>query len=201
MHFFMQITVSETLLNTGDNRVFVFQIIRADPVKSKVGKRCLRPPAGRNIKVINQFLNRLINMFIIKIINADIGRKISIDRRKSLRAGPFVLQRSHKIDHLTDGCAQMFGGTGFGFAGNTVETFVQQIFQRPAGAIGSQHIQIMNMNVAVAVRFADFGRINMAQPVVGGYLAGNVQNQTAVGIALIGIGINAPVKFFEVFVN
>ena len=41
----------------------------------------------------------------------------------------------------------------------------------------------------------------MAEPIIGGNLAGNVQNQTAVGVSLIGVFINAPVKFFEIFVN
>ena len=41
----------------------------------------------------------------------------------------------------------------------------------------------------------------MAQPVVGGNLAGNIQNQAAVGITLVGIGIDAPVEFFQIFVD
>ena len=41
----------------------------------------------------------------------------------------------------------------------------------------------------------------MAQPVVGGNFAGNVQNQAAVGITLVGIGIDAPVELFQIFVD
>ena len=57
------------------------------------------------------------------------------------------------------------------------------------------------MDVAVAMRFADSRRINMAQPIVGRYFSGNVQDQAAVGVSLVGIGINAPVKLFQIFIN
>ena len=95
----------------------------------------------------------------------------------------------------------MFGRTGFRFSGNTVKAFMQKIFQRPAGTVGSQHVQIVDMDVAVAVRLAHIGRVNMAQPIIGRYLAGNVQNQTAVGIPLVGIGVDSPVESFQIFVD
>ena len=201
MHFFFEIAIGKRLLDTGNNRMLVAQVFRADPIEGKVGKRRLRTPAGRNVQVINQFLKSLLDLLVRKVIGADVRRQIGIDRRKGLSTGPFILQRAHEVDHLADGCRQMFGRTGFGLAGNAVETFMQQIFQRPTGTIGGQHIQIVNVNVTVAVRFADFGRINMTQPVVGGNLAGNVQNQAAVGITLVGIGIDAPVEFFQIFVD
>jgi len=105
--------------------MLVAQIFRAYPVKGKVGKRRLRSPAGRNVQVVNQFLKGLFNLFIAQIVRPDVGRQVGVDRRKSLCAGPLVLQRAHKIDHLADSCRQVFGRAGLGFAGNAVETFVQ----------------------------------------------------------------------------
>ena len=57
------------------------------------------------------------------------------------------------------------------------------------------------MDVAVAVRPADLRRIDMAEPVVGGDLAGDVEDQAAQRIALVGIGIDAPVAPFQVFID
>ena len=142
--------------------MFVTQIFRADPVESKVGKRRLGTPAGRNVQIINQLLNGLFNLFIGQVVSADVRSEIGIDRRESLCAGPFILQGAHKVDHLADGSGKMFGRTGLGFARNTVEAFMQQVFQRPTGTVSSQHVQIVNMDIAVAMSFADLCRINMA---------------------------------------
>ena len=201
IHFRLEVAISKRLFNSGNQRMLVTQVFGANPVKGKVGKRRLRTPARRNVQIINQFLKSLFDLFVRKLVDTDIRSQIGVNRRKSLSTGPFVLQRAHKVDHLPDGRRQMFGRTRLGFAGNTVKALVQQILQRPACAISRQHIKVVNMDVAVAVRFADFGRINVAQPVVGGYFAGNVQDQTAVGIPLIGVGVDAPVEFFEIFVD
>ena len=125
VHFRLEVAVGKRLFDAGDQRMLVAQIFRAYPVKGKVGKRRLRSPAGRNVQVVNQFLKGLFNLFIAQIVRPDVGRQVGVDRRKSLCAGPLVLQRAHKIDHLADSCRQVFGRAGLGFAGNAVETFVQ----------------------------------------------------------------------------
>lgn len=53
----------------------------------------------------------------------------------------------------------------------------------------------MNVDIAVAVCFTDVGGTNVAEPIIGGNLAGNVQNQTAVGVSLVGVFINAQSSF------
>ena len=91
VHFFFEIAIGKRLLDTGNNRMLVAQVFRADPIEGKVGKRRLRTPARRNVQVINQFLKSLLDLLVRKVIGANIRRQIGIDRRKSLSTGPFVL--------------------------------------------------------------------------------------------------------------
>ncbi|MCY1371133.1 hypothetical protein D9M69_582650 [compost metagenome] len=57
------------------------------------------------------------------------------------------------------------------------------------------------MDVALAVRLPDLGRVHVREPVVGRDLAGHVQDQPAQGIALVGVGVHTPVGAREVFVD
>ena len=59
----------------------------------------------------------------------------------------------------------------------------------------------MNVQVATAVRFADLGRVDMRQPVVRRDLARHVEDQAAQRIALVGVGVDAPVGARQVFVD
>lgn len=57
------------------------------------------------------------------------------------------------------------------------------------------------MDIPRAMRLADFRRIDMRQPVVGDDLAGQVEDRPAKRIALIGVGVDAPVAPVEIFVD
>ena len=57
------------------------------------------------------------------------------------------------------------------------------------------------MDVAVAVRLPDLGRIDVRQPVVGDDLARDVQDQAAERVALVGVRVHAPVRPVEVLVD
>ena len=95
----------------------------------------------------------------------------------------------------------MFRRSGFGFLGNAVEAFAQQSAQRPAGAIARQHVEIVDVDIGLAVRPADGGGIDLVEPVIGDHLAGDVEDHAAQGIALIGIGLDAPVGAAEIFLD
>ena len=47
----------------------------------------------------------------------------------------------------------------------------------------------------------DLRRIDLRQPVVGDHLARDIEDQAAQGIALVGVGVHAPVAPMEIFVN
>ncbi len=85
--------------------------------------------------------------------------------------------------------------------GNAVEALVEQRTQRPAGAVAGQHVEVVDVQVRLAMRGADLGTVNLVQPVVGGDLAGHVENQPAQRIALVGVGAHAPVLAGKVLVH
>ncbi len=57
------------------------------------------------------------------------------------------------------------------------------------------------MDVAVAMRVADLGRVDVRQPVVRDDLARHVEDQPAERVALVGVGVDAPVLLVEIFVD
>ena len=57
------------------------------------------------------------------------------------------------------------------------------------------------MDVALAVRAADLRRVDVRQPVVGDDLARHVEDQAAERVALVGVGVDAPVLLLEVLVD
>jgi hypothetical protein len=62
-------------------------------------------------------------------------------------------------------------GVGLHLAGHAVEALVQQGAQRPAGAVAGEHVEVVDVEVGLAVRLADFRRVDVGQPVVGDDLA------------------------------
>ena len=90
---------------------------------------------------------------------------------------------------------------GLHLARHAVQPFGEQRAQRPARAVAAEHVQIVNVNVALAVRLADVGRIHMREPVIGRDLARHVQDEAAQRIALVGVGVHPPVGAREVFVD
>ena len=55
---------------------------------------------------------------------------------------------------------------------HAVKAFIQQGAQRPSGAISRQAIEIMNMNIGVAVGEAFGGGVDFIKPVIGNDLSG-----------------------------
>ena len=90
---------------------------------------------------------------------------------------------------------------GLNLACNAVEPFLQQRAQRPAGAVARQHVEIVHVEVRFAMRAAHLRRIDVVEPVVRYDLPGNVEDQAAERVALIGVGIDAPVDLFEILVD
>ncbi|MNH31241.1 hypothetical protein D3C79_915820 [compost metagenome] len=78
---------------------------------------------------------------------------------------------------------------------------MQQAAQRPAGAVAGEHVQVMDMQVGLAVGAADGFAVDLVEPIVGSDLAGDVEHQPAEGITLVGVGLHPPVFAVEVFVH
>ena len=88
----------------------------------------------------------------------------------------------------------MLGCPGFNLARHTIKAFGEHRAQRPAR-------KVMNVNVGIAVRGTDFRRVDVVEPVVGDDLAGHVENEAAQAVALVGVGVDAPVELIEVLVD
>ena len=108
---------------------------------------------------------------------------------------------AEEIDDLPRGRRKVLGSACFHLAGNAVEALLQQSTQTPACAVAREHVQIVNMEVSLTVALTDLGRVHEIQPVVGNHLARDIENQAAQTVALIGVGIDAPIRLIEVFVD
>ena len=96
---------------------------------------------------------------------------------------------------------QVLRRPGLDLARHAVQALVQQRAQRPAGAVAREHVEVVDVDVAFAVRRADLRRIDVGQPVVGDHLARDVEDQAAERVALVGVGVDAPVRAVEVLVD
>ena len=141
------------------------------------------------------------NLLVVELVVADERRHVGVEGAERLRARPFVLQRAEKIDDLPDGAGEMLRRPGLDLAGHAVQTLGQQDAQRPAGAIAGEHVEVVNVDVALAMGAADLRRVDMRQPVIGHHLARHVEDQPAERIALVGVGVHPPVGAVEVFID
>ena len=80
------------------------------------------------------------------------------------------------------------------------ETLLDELLETPSGAVAGEHTQIVQMQIAVAVRVGNLLVIDLAQPVVGGDRAGVGENETADGIRDGGVFLHAPVVDLEIVV-
>ena len=64
-------------------------------------------------------------------------------------------------------------------ATHTIKTLLDEALERPAGAVSGEHVEVVDVVVALAVRRADLGGVDVFEPVVGDDLARRVQDQAA----------------------
>ena len=92
-------------------------------------------------------------------------------------------------------------GSRSDLSGDTAESFLYQLFERPARAVTGKHAEVVDMYIRVSVRVCYLVVVNFAQPVIGGYRAAVGEYQTADRIGDGGILLYAPVGSFYVAVN
>src|SRR5690606_1758969 len=173
---------------------------RADPVEGQVGEGGLGAPARGDVEVVDQLLDVLAHLRVVELVFAHIGGHVGIEGTEGLGASPFVLQGAKEVDDLPYGAGHVPWWGGIDLPGNAIESFIEQGAQGPAGAVAAEHVQIVDMQVAVTVSLTDLQRIDVTEPVVGDHLAGAVENQPAEGVALVGVGIHSPVLAVQVLV-
>ncbi len=177
LHLGLQVTVGERHFLAADVGNLLAQVFRADPVEGQVGKGRLGAPARRHVEVVDEFLDRLADFREAKAILAHKGREVGIEAAECLGAGPLVLQRAEKVDHLPQRAGQVLRRPGLDPTRNAIETFVEQRAQRPARTIAGEHVQVMDVQVPLAMGDTDFRAVDLIQPVVGSDLARHVENQ------------------------
>ena len=55
---------------------------------------------------------------------------------------------------------------GFHLPGNAIQAFLQKRTERPSGAVAGQHIEIVDMKLAIPVSEPNLRRVDRIQPVV-----------------------------------
>jgi hypothetical protein len=90
-------------------------------------------------------------------------------------------------------------GTAVDAATDTVKALVEEIAETPPGAVASEAVEVVDVEVAVAVGSAFFRGVHLVKPVVGDNLAGSVIDEAGVGVRGVGVGCDAPVGATDVF--
>ncbi len=199
VHLGLQLAVAEGHVLPGDHRHLFAQVFRADPVEGEVGEGRLRAPARGHVEVVDQLLDALAHLLVAHAVLAHEGRQVGVEGAEGLRTGPLVLQRAEEVDDLADGAAQVLGRPGLDLAGHAVQALVQQRAQAPAGAIAAEHVEVVDVDVGLPVGLPGFGRVDVVEPVVGDDLTRDVEDEPTQRIALVGIGVDAPVALLQVF--
>ena len=159
--------------------MLVGEVRGAGPVEGEVGEGRLGSPARGDVEVEDELLHALLDLVVGHVVQADEGRHVGVEGGEGLGAGPLVLEGPQEVDDLPDGGGEVLGGTGGDGAGDAVEALLEEVLERPAGAVASEHVQVVDVEIRVAVGLAGDGRVDLAEPVVGDDLAGGVEHHPA----------------------
>ena len=200
IHLRLAVAVGEVHFPAADDGGHILQIRRDGPVKRDVGKRCLRAPAGGGIHAKDEALNALLDFRILQVVDLYERGKVGVEGGESLRTRPLVLHDAEEIHHLVAKGGEVACGGGVDLARDS-EAFGDQLFETPACTVTGQHAQIVQVQVAVAVRIRDLLIVDLAQPVVCGNRTGVGEDQSADGIGNRGVLLHTPVRDIEVLVD
>ena len=193
IHFLLEFAVRFLHLLTADHNALLFQRAGRDDVKGQIGKRALKADSGGHIEIKYKFLQCLLNGFVIHIVIAYKRGAVCVKGRPRLGAGAFALRRKRRIDDLAQKSAEMLGGLGLNLAGYAAEAELQKLHQIPAGAVGAEKAQVVDMYLAGQMRLADFIRIDLVQPVAFRKGFANIVVKTVNRLLRVGVFIDLPV--------
>ncbi len=148
-----------------------------------------------------EFLHRLLHLRIAQPVIADERRDQGVEVGKRHRARHFAGQGVDEIHRLAQHRAQVLGRLRFELARRAAEPAFEEIVQVPAGAIRRQSVQIVQMEIAGFVGFADFFGIDFVQPVFFDDVGNRVMVQPLQRERHIGVFLHLPVEFFQVLVH
>ena len=195
VHFLLAVAVGEILGLAADDGRHILHISRDCPVQSHVGKGSLCAPSGGGVDAVDKGLDTLHYFAVGQVVDLDEGCQICVKGGEGLGACPLVLHDAQEIDHLVAEGGEVLGGSGCDPAGNTAESFLNELLQTPARTVAGQHGQVMQVDETFAVGIGDLIVIDLSQPVVGSDRAGVGEDQAADTESDSGILLDAPVFF------
>ena len=178
-HLFFAILVFEIHLFAADECGEFCQVVWDYPVKRDVGERRLRTPTRGRVYAVDEGLDALFDFFVRKVVNFYKRRKIGVERAERLCTRPFVLHNAEEVDHLVAKSREVACRRRRNLAGDTAETFFDELLERPTRAITREHGQIVDMDLCFAVCFCDFVVVDFAEPVVCRHRAGVGKDKSA----------------------
>jgi hypothetical protein len=95
----------------------------------------------------------------------------------------------------------MFSGLAFDLAVHASKPSQEKVLEVPAYTVGSKIPKIVDVHVAVDVRVPYFRRIDLVQPVPAHDAGRKVHVESLKRVAGIGILVDAPVQFLQVFLD
>ena len=201
VHFLFAVLIFKGHLLAAHNGGKLRHVVGDSPVQGDVGEGRLGAPAGGGVDTIDKGFNALFHLVIAQIICLDKGRQVSIEGGECLGPGPLVLHNAQEVHHLVAEGSQVLGGGRGNLSRDAAQSFLNQLAQRPSGAVACEHGHIMNMNVTVFMGAGNLIVVNLAEPVVGGDGTGVGQNQAAYGVSNRRIFLHPPVLDLQIAVN
>ena len=181
--------------------MLVGQVVRARPVEGQVREGALAAPARGHVQVVDELLHALNNVVVLHVVQAHEGRHVRVEGGERLGTRPLVLEGAEEIDDLAARRREVLGRGRGDRAAHTVEALLDEALEGPARAVPGEHVEVVDVVVALAVRGADLGSVDVFKPVVGDDLARRVQDQATERVPLVGVGVDSPVGAVEVLLH
>ena len=201
VHFPLQLTVGEVDDLVTDEGMLVREVVRARPVEGQVRERALAAPTRGHVQVVDELLHALHDVLVLHVVQAHEGGHVGVEGGERLGARPLVLESAEEVDDLAARRGEVLGRGRGDRAAHAVEALLDEALEGPAGAVSGEHVEVVNVVVALAVRRADLGGIDVFEPVVGDDLARRVQDESAERIPLVRVGIHPPIGAVEVLLH
>ena len=181
-------------------RDLIFEICWNCPVYRDVGKGALSPSCGY-IEVIDEASDRFFYLPKGEIVSKDIGCQIGIETAKCLCSSPLALKYPQKVRHLPKRLSEVFWRFALHPPPHTVEPLIQKYPQTPSGTVTAETIKIMDVVISVSVCISLLFGVYLIKPVVRDHLSCGVVDQSGIGVACVGVGLDPPVTPADVLLN
>ena len=181
--------------------MLVGEVVRARPVEGQVRERALTAPARGHVQVVDELLHALHDLLVLHVVQAYEGRHVGVEGGERLGARPLVLESAEEVDDLAAGRREVARRGRGDRAAHAVEALLDEALEGPARAVSGEHVEVVDVVVALTVRGADLGRVDVLKPVVGDDLARRVQDQATQRIPLVRVGVDSPIGAIEVLLD